>query len=266
MKAVVCVARSPGTHPGGLPALAARPIGHVMSDSQAPRGAGPGPAWVQRTYAAVHAEAKRRVDAGRLTGAERWHMAEEGGYDETPPPEPLARGAASSGAGAELASALGRRGTCPLDLPAFDDTTEEGRKRNLMAERVKTAYLSLGLTLAHYSPTRHTVYVCGRPVQAGDVRGCPIRKSFTDSNIFFGGTCSAGCGADAQGRGHQRVQPHPCVALPAGAGHRGVQPHGGPGAGGSGEGGDMALVHGGSAGCARSVPLVLCTPAFVYII
>ena len=140
-----------------------------MSDSQGHRGAGPGPDWIRRTYEAVHKEGQRRVLAAERTGAERWHLAEEGGYDDEPPPEPLARGAASSGAGAELAAALARRGTSPLDLPAFDVSTEEGRELNRMAERVKAAYLSLGLTLAHYSPTRHTVYVMGRPVQAESV-------------------------------------------------------------------------------------------------
>ena len=126
-----------------------------------------GPPWVQRTYLAVNDEAERRLPGADLRGgAPRWHYAEEGGYDATAaPPEPLARGPATRGAGAELAAALARPGQSPVDRLAFDDSTEEGRRLNHMAERLKTAYFSLGKTLAHFSPTKHTAYIMGRPVQ-----------------------------------------------------------------------------------------------------
>jgi hypothetical protein len=58
-----------------------------------------------------------------------------------------------------------RQPTDPEPL-ACDPRTPAGRKLNAQAERVKTAVLSLGRTLALVSPTRHTVYVMGRPVQA----------------------------------------------------------------------------------------------------
>lgn len=147
--------------------LPAGPFGREMSDSQGSRGPGPGPEWVRRTYEAVHAEGDRRVPGAEGGGAARWHLAEEGAYEEEPPsPEPLARGSVAEGSNSVRAASVARRGTSAVDLPSFDDSTEEGRELNRMAERVKTAYLNLGLTLMHYSPTRHTVYVMGRPVQA----------------------------------------------------------------------------------------------------
>ena len=138
-----------------------------MSQPTGGKGAGASPWWVQRTYQAVHEEAERRLpDADARGGAPRWHYAEEGGYAaEQVPPEPLARGPESSGAGPELAAALACRGQSPVDRPPFDDKTEEGRRLNRMAERLKTAYLSLGRTLAHFNPTKHTAYIMGRPVQ-----------------------------------------------------------------------------------------------------
>lgn len=138
-----------------------------MSQPTSGKGAGAGPSWVRRTYEAVHAEAERRLpDADARGGAPRWHYAEEGGYEPNlRPPEPLARGPETRGAGQELAAALASRGTSPVDKPPFDENTQEGRKLNAMAERLKMAYLSLGRTLGHYNPTSHTVYIMGRPVQ-----------------------------------------------------------------------------------------------------
>ena len=138
-----------------------------MSQPTGGKGAGAAPSWAQRTYQAVHEEAERRLPgADPRGGAPRWHYAEEGGYDAAfEPPEPLARGPETSGAGPELAAALACRGQSPVDRPPFDDKTEEGRDLNRMAERLKTAYLSLGRTLAHFNPTKHTAYIMGRPVQ-----------------------------------------------------------------------------------------------------
>ena len=138
-----------------------------MSQPSSGQHGNAGPPWVQRTYRAVNDEAERRLPGADLRGgAPRWHFAEEGGYNDfAAPPEPLARGPATRGAGAELAAALARPGQSGVDKPAFDDSTEEGRRLNRMAERVKTVYYGLGRTLVHYSPPKHTAYIMGRPVQ-----------------------------------------------------------------------------------------------------
>jgi len=90
-------------------------------------------------------------------GQARWHRAEEGAFED-PAPDPAARGPGEPPRGL-------RRPTDPVPLP-FDPHTPEGRELNAQAARVTTAVLSLGRTLAHVSPARHTVYVMGRPVQA----------------------------------------------------------------------------------------------------
>ena len=102
-------------------------------------------------------EGDRRIPGVEEIGAARWHRAEEGAYVDR-----------SQDAAATSAAKRPRGLRLPTDPEplAFDPQTPAGRELNAQAERVKTAVLSLGRTLAHVSPTRHTVYVMGRPVQA----------------------------------------------------------------------------------------------------
>lgn len=138
-----------------------------MSHDAPHQGGNAGPLWVQRTYAAVHAEAGSRLPgADPRGGAPRWHYAEEGGFQPAPrPPEIPARVRGSVGASGDLAARLALRATPQGQRPDFDEDTEEGCNLNSMAERLRTAFLGLGHTLAHFSPSKHTAYVMGRPVQ-----------------------------------------------------------------------------------------------------
>ena len=248
MKAVACDASSslPPARKAPTRPPAVRPIGQNMSDSQDDSGSGPGFECARRAIAAEHDEESRCLPEAASGRAPRRQMAEAGGFATARPPEPLARGAAAGGAGAGLGAERARGSTSPVDGSPFDGDTEERRELNRMAERVKAAYFNLGVTLAQYSPTRHTVYVCGRPVQADSVRGCTIQKPSGFPDIVHG-LCTAGCGDDAGGRGHQCVQPSPRMALPPRAGHRGVHRHRGSGAADPLRRSELALVHGASA-------------------
>lgn len=120
----------------------------------------PVPEWIRPTHDAVVREGR-----SRLTGQEpsesqqRWHHVATGGYraPNLPPPQATPKLPGS------------RRSRSPArsvgETRVFGPEMEDAETWNNMAERLKTAFLSLGRKIAKFNPHLHTLVVCGRPVQ-----------------------------------------------------------------------------------------------------
>ena len=116
--------------------------------------------WLWRTHDAIRADGRRRHKGPEPpSGQTRWHDMAAGGYRGPILPSP--------GVAPPPARARSRSPAAPLqETAAFGPDADDAWVLNEMAERLKTAYLSLGRRLAKFEPQRYTLIVCGRPVQA----------------------------------------------------------------------------------------------------
>lgn len=115
--------------------------------------------WLWHTHDAIRAEGRSRHEGPEPpSGQTRWHAVAQGGYRPPNPPAP-----------APPDDAARRRSRSPAasvaETRVFDPESEDAETLNEMAERLKTAYFSLGRRLAKFDPQHHTLVVCGRTVQ-----------------------------------------------------------------------------------------------------
>lgn len=118
------------------------------------------PEWLWATHDAIQREGRSRLAVPEPpSGQQRWHHALSGGYRApNPPPPPTAKHP-----GPRRSRSPARQG---VETRVFGPETEGHELLNDIAERLKTAYFSLGRALMKFNPHHHTLVVCGRPVQA----------------------------------------------------------------------------------------------------